>query len=148
MAGELARIEQRIFLKAAPERVWRAISTRAEFEAWFETRLDADFTAGATIHMVWEDQRFPVEVVAVEPPTRLVWRWHPGMPDPAVDYAREPMTTVTFDVAPHLDGTMLTVTEAGFDAIAISRRPSVFRDNVNGWLGQANSLEKYLETHG
>lgn len=142
------RIEQRVYLAATPERVWRALTDATEFGAWFASELDAPFAEGRTVSMTCLGERFAIDIVEMTPPRRLVWRWHPGWVDHSLDYTKEPKTTTAFDLAPHADGTMLTVTETGFDAINAARRPSVFRDNVNGWLEQAASLRKYLESVG
>jgi len=139
------RIEQRIYLKASPERVWRALTNEAEFSSWFGSDLDDRIAEGVQLNMTCQGERFAVDIVELTPPSRLVWRWHPGWVDPAVDYSKEPRTTTVFDVAAHGDGTMLTVTESGFDAINAARRASVFSDNVNGWLEQVLSLQKHLE---
>lgn len=137
-------IEQRVFLAAPPERVWRALTDAKEFGTWFASELDAPFAEGRTVSMVCLGERFAIDIVEMTPPSRLVWRWHPGWVDHSLDYTKEPKTTTVFDVAPHAGGTMLTVTESGFDAINAARRSSVFRDNVNGWLEQAASLKTYL----
>lgn len=142
------RIEQRVYLEARPERVWRALTDASEFASWFGVGLDGRIVAGTRLHMTWEDQRFAVDIVELAPPSRLVWRWHPGMVDAAVDYSKEPQTTTVFSLVPHGSGTMLTVVESGFGAIAAARRPVVFKDNVNGWLEQAVALRNYLKDAG
>lgn len=75
---------------------------------------------------------------------RLVWQWHPGAKDRSIDYATEPRTTVSFDLVPFHEGTLLTVRETGFDVARLAGRPAAFTDNVNGWWGQAAALEKHL----
>ncbi len=139
------RIEQRVYLEARPERVWRALTDETEFASWFGVGLDGRIAAGTRLHMTWEGQRFAVDIIELVPPSRLVWRWHPGMFDAAVDYSKEPQTTTVFSLVPHGSGTMLTVVESGFDAIAAARRPSVLKDNVNGWLEQAVALRNHLK---
>lgn len=145
MTQNTDRIEQKVYLAAPPERVWQALSQADEFAQWFGVALDGSFAEGETVHMVWKDQRYPILIVEMTAAKRLVWKWHPGAHDDAVDYVNEPMTTTVFDVEAHGEGTMLAVVETGFDAIAKSRRASVLSDNVNGWLDQAKSLRDYLK---
>ena len=38
------------------------------------------------------------------------------------DYSSEPMALVTFEVAEALGGTLLTITETGFDRLPLDRR--------------------------
>jgi uncharacterized protein YndB with AHSA1/START domain len=96
-------------------------------------------------HEGYAGQRFRVRIVEMTRPTRLVWQWHPGEVDPAVDYAREPMTTVTFTLAAAGGGTRLHVAETGFDAIALARRAKVYRDNAQGWAEVVGWLRTYVE---
>jgi uncharacterized protein YndB with AHSA1/START domain len=79
------------------------------------------------------------------PPRRLVWRWHPGEVDPAVDYSKEPLTTVTFTLEPSGPGTRLSVAETGFDEISLARRAKVHADNAQGWAEVLVWLQKYVE---
>src|SRR3546814_9238047 len=56
-------------------------------------------------------------------PERLFsFTWHPYAIGPGVDYADEPPTLVEFRLEPRGDGTLLTVTESGFDRIPAHRR--------------------------
>jgi uncharacterized protein YndB with AHSA1/START domain len=150
MADDFPTIEQRVWVRADCARVWRALSDRTEFESWFRVRLDAPLAVGAANSMADPSDsetfdRYWFEVLEMEADSHIVWKWHPGAHDPHVDYAQETPTTVRIALAPHLDGTMVTVTETGFDAIALARRPSVLRDNVNGWLDQMASLRRYVD---
>jgi len=76
---------------------------------------------------------------------RLVWEWHPGEVDPNVDYSWEPRTTVTFTLIPSAGGARLTVSETGFDEIALARRAKVYRDNVQGWTEVLQWLRQHAE---
>lgn len=84
------RIEQRVYLAATPERVWRALTDAAEFGAWFASELDQPFAEGRTVSMTCLGERFALDIVEMTPPCRLVWRWHPGWVDHSLDYTKEP----------------------------------------------------------
>src|SRR5258708_7905515 len=43
------RIEKKVVLRASRARVWRALSTAAEFGEWFRVKLEGDFQEGAAI---------------------------------------------------------------------------------------------------
>jgi hypothetical protein len=45
-------------------------------------------------------------------------------------------------------GTMLTVTESGFDQIPLERRAKAFAANEGGWTAQMKLIEKYLAQDG
>ena len=53
-----------------------------------------------SVHPGHAGQRFRVRFVEMTPPERFAWQWHPGAVDPAVDYSKEPRTTVTFTLKP------------------------------------------------
>ena len=78
-------------------------------------------------------------------PHRFEWQWHPGEVDPSVDYRREPMTTVTFTLESKGNGTRLHVAETGFDAIGLTRRTKVYRDNAQGWPEVLVWLQHHVE---
>ncbi|QGR85701.1 hypothetical protein FOC34_09795 [Burkholderia multivorans] len=54
------------------------------------------------------------------------------------------MTLVTFTLAEQAGGTLLTVVESGFDAIAAARREKAYEMNDEGWAMQMKLIEKYL----
>lgn len=154
------RIEKQAVMRAPMDRVWRAISDSQEFGRWFGVRIDGPFVAGASVtatiigttvdEEVAELQRPHVgakatwQVVAVEPPRRLAYRWHPFAVDPDVDYADEPTTLVEFTLSPTTDGVLLTIVESGFDAIPAARRSAAFEANSGGWAKQVELVRKYL----
>ena len=96
----LSRIDRTIEIKAPPERVYRALTAASELAAWFQKTVEGEIATGNEVWMTSHGQRFGVEFVDLTPPRRLVWRWHPGAVDPAVDYSKEARTTVTFTLEP------------------------------------------------
>ena len=44
------RIEKKVLLKAPRSRVWRALTDAREFGAWFQVKLEGDFSVGKRIH--------------------------------------------------------------------------------------------------
>jgi uncharacterized protein YndB with AHSA1/START domain len=154
------RIEKKILLRAPLALVWQAISDAAQFGAWFGVAFDGPFVAGvrltgrivptrvdpevARLQEPHAGKPFEIVVERIEPMRRFAFRWHPYAIEPDVDYSNEPMTLVTFELAATPDGTMLTITESGFDRIPLARRAQAFRANDGGWTHQAALIEKYL----
>jgi uncharacterized protein YndB with AHSA1/START domain len=154
------RIEKQVALRAPVDRVWRAISDSQEFGRWFGVRIDGPFIAGTSVtatitgttvdEQVAEMQRPHAgakaswQIVAVEPPRRLAYRWHPFAVEAGVDYTAEPTTLVEFTLSPTPDGVLLTVVESGFDAIPAARRSAAFEANSEGWAKQVELVRKYL----
>ena len=149
--GELSRIDRTIEIKAPPERVYRALTSAAELSAWFEVKIEGEITPGnevwmTSMHEQHAGTRFRVRFVEMTPPRRFAWQWCPGAVDPAVDYSREPQTTVTFTLEPSAAGTRLSVAETGFDQVALARRAKVYADNSQGWTEVLGWLQRYVET--
>jgi uncharacterized protein YndB with AHSA1/START domain len=150
MIAELSRIDKSIEINAAPERVYRALSTAAELSAWFQVAIEGELAAGkdvwmTSVHPGHAGQRFNVRIVDMTPSRSVTWQWHPGEVDSAIDYDKEPRTTVRFTLEPTTRGTKLTVSETGFDAIALARRAKVHQDNTQGWTEVLVWLQKYVE---
>lgn len=150
MTDELSRIDRTIDVNAPPDRVWRALTTAGDLGAWFQVSIEGEITPGAELWMTskypgYEGQRFIVKVTEMTPPRRFAWQWHPGAVDPAVDYSREPWTTVTFTLEPSGRGTRLTVSETGFNEVSLARRAKVYQDNSQGWTEVLVWIQKYVE---
>ncbi len=160
MGSSTDRIEKRVHLKAPRERVWRAISDAREFGQWFGLRLDGPFVAGqrltgrivpttvdaevARSQQPYAGIAFDIWVERIEPMRLFSYRWHPGPVEPGVDYSTEPTTLVEFRLEEAPDGTLLTITESGFDRIPLARRASAFSGNEAGWEAQTRLVAKYL----
>ena len=146
----LTRIDRTIDVNAPPDRVWHALTTAKNLSAWFKVSVEGDIVAGAEIWMTslypgHEGTRFLVRIKEMTAPRRFVWEWHPGAVDPAIDYSREPWTTVTFTLEPSDRGTRLSVSETGFNEISLARRAKVFKDNSQGWTEVMVWIQKYAE---
>ena len=155
------QILKEIVLKTSRERVWKAISDSACFGLWFGVKFDGPFVAGLLIHgrivptqvdpevaklqEPHAGKLFQILVEAVEPMNRFSFQWHPFAIDPNYDYSKEPMTLVTFELSEIEGGTLLTITESGFDQIPVERRAQAFKADDGGWTHQAKLIEKYLE---
>ena len=157
------RTEKRVLLRAPLERVWRAISDHSRFGAWFGVAFDRAFVEGATLigqcvpttvdsdvakkQESYAGTRFEIVVDRIEPMRLFSFRWHPFAIEDGVDYSQEPMTIVTFALAAVEGGTLLTVTETGFDGVPLARRLDAFEANEEGWTLQITLVEKYVMQH-
>jgi hypothetical protein len=74
----------------------------------------------------------------------ISFRWHPYALEPGVDYAKEPTTLIVFELQEVFGGTLLTISESGFDQIPLARRARAFSANDSGWTMQTKLIEKYL----
>jgi|SRR5215469_2723301 len=145
------RIQKEIFLKAPRKRVWRALTDPKEFGQWFRVKLANSFVAGARAsgQVTYEGYEHCVFNVAVEqlvPERLLSWRWVPHAVDPARDYSGEPTTLVVFELEAVSGGTLLKVSESGFDKVPASRREQAYRGNESGWVLQLENIAKHVDS--
>jgi len=160
MGTNTDRIEKKVLLRAPRERVWRAISDSRQFGSWFGVEFNDPFVAGTAItgkivpttvdaevaarQKRYEGFRFEFLVDRIEPMRLFSFRWHPFAMETGVDYSKEPTTLVAFELEEASGGTLLTVTESGFDGIPLERRAKAFEANEGGWTAQMKLIEKYL----
>jgi len=154
------RIEKKILLRAPRERVWRALTDSKEFGHWFGVKFDGPFVANTPLHGAivttavdaevakhqkpHEGKPFDIVVAQIEPERLFSFRWHPFAIEPGVDYSSEPMTLIEFVLEDAPEGTLLTVSESGFDRIPPARRAQAFQANEGGWTMVVKLVEKHL----
>jgi uncharacterized protein YndB with AHSA1/START domain len=152
MSTSTDRIERRVTINAPRSRVWRAIADAGEFGDWFgvdfkgKSFVAGEFIQGKITYPGYEHLAMEVLIERIEPEHILSFRWHPAAIDPKVDYSKEPMTLVVFELQEVEAGTLLTVVESGLDKIPLARRAEAFRLNSSGWEEQMVAVKKYVET--
>ena len=142
-------VEKQIELKAPVARVWRALTDYREFGEWFRVNIEGPFVMGKVSrgqitypgyeHLTWE-----AVVTAIEPERLFAFTWHPYAVDPKKDYSKEEQTLVEFRLEKTAGGTLLRVTESGFDRIPAERRAEAFLRNDGGWAQQMKNIERHV----
>ena len=143
------QIKKRIELKAPVSRVWRALSDYREFGEWFRVKLNGPFVPGQVSHGQitypgYEHHRWEAVVRKMEPERLFSFTWHPYSVDPKIDYSKETPTLVEFRLEQIPSGTLLRLTESGFDKIPSERRPEAFRMNDGGWTEQMKNIANHF----
>lgn len=143
------KIEKKIELKASISRVWRALTDYQEFGEWFRVKLDGPFAPGqkSTGHITYpgyEHYKWEAVVQKMEPERLFSFTWHPYAIDQSKDYSGETPTLVEFRLEKTANGTLLTLTESGFDKVPAQRRDEAFRMNDGGWTEQMKNIEAYV----
>jgi uncharacterized protein YndB with AHSA1/START domain len=146
-------IEKRIELKAPVSQVWRALTDYREFGEWFRVKIDGPFVAGQVsrgqiTYPGYEHVKWQAVVQKMEPERLFSFTWpHPksfDKADTAVDFSKEPTTLVEFRLEKTANGTLLVVTESGFDNLPADRRLEAFRRNEGGWAEQMKNIEAHV----
>jgi uncharacterized protein YndB with AHSA1/START domain len=146
------RIEKQIELKAPVSRVWRAITDHQQFGEWFKVKIDGPFvpgeiSTGHITHPGYEHIQWDAEVKEMQPERYFAYAWHPYAVDPKIDYSSEPRTLVEFRLEPTDAGTLLKITESGFDKIPAHRRAEAFKMDDSGWTGQIKNIANYVASN-
>ena len=138
-------IEKRIELKAPVARIWRALTDHREFGEWFGVNLEGPFvpgrqSVGRIVIPGYEHVEWKAMVKEMQPEKLFSFTWHPYAVEPNVDYSKEEPTLVEFRLQPTQGGTLLTITESGFDKIPAHRRMEALRMNNGGWEEQSRNI--------
>jgi uncharacterized protein YndB with AHSA1/START domain len=143
------RIEKRIELNAPISRVWTALTDHRQFGEWFRVKIDGPFVPGqvSTGHMTYpgyEHVKWEAKIQQIQPQQLFSYTWHPYAVDPKIDYSNETPTLVEFKLTDTTTGTLLVVTESGFDKIPSARRDEAFRKDEGGWAQQLKNIQSYV----
>lgn len=164
-------IEKHIELNAPISKVWHALTDYKKFGEWFGVNLQNPFIEGKesegnitdpaclkaaraanngeeseeNLHNLENGPlKFKISVQKIEPEHYFSYTWHPYAIDIGYDYSKEIPTLVEFKLKQIPGGTLLTVTESGFDKIPSNRREAAFRMNDGGWTEQMKRIERYV----
>ena len=147
------RIQKQIVLRAPLSRVWRALTDYREFGEWFRVKLDGPFvegqvSRGCMTYPGYEHVKWEAVVQKIEPERLFSFTWpHPRSfkaEEYTGDYANDPRTLVEFRLEKTKDGTLLVLTESGFESLPGDIRLEAFRRNEGGWTEQMKNIENYV----
>lgn len=151
MASQTDSLQRQVQIHAPRAKVWRALTTAEEFGKWFGVNFKSKsfqpgmHTQGNITIPGYDHITMDVLIERIEPETLFSWRWHPYAIDSNKDYSKEERTIVTFELKDADGGTLITVTESGFDKIPPERRLDAFRMNGNGWTAQMENIQKHVQ---
>lgn len=129
-------IEKEIFIRATPERVFRALTDKAELEKWFVKEAMIDLRVGGALRLFWDPESVEGTYLEVDAPHRVVFTWDER---PAI----AGVTTSAFTLTAEGDGTRLHLVHSGFDA---GEEWDRLLGNINGgWDEELENMRRYLE---
>ncbi|PYV08987.1 MAG: vanillate O-demethylase oxidoreductase VanB, partial [Acidobacteria bacterium] len=126
-----------------------ALTDHREFGEWFRVKLDGPFVPGQISrgHITYpgyEQVKWEAVVQKMDPERLFSFTWHPYAVDPKTDYSKETATLVEFRLEKTTSGTLLLLTESGFEKIPADRRLEAFRMNDGGWAEQMKNIVSYV----
>lgn len=146
-----------IFIKAAPERVWREFEAFDRISRWFGgktstvqqrvTRYEPGVGGWFEIEAEWTHEvpgacRLGGKIIAFEPPRELTVEWNSFLPE----YEWHEPTFVTFRLTAALGGTVVEIMQHGFERCGIGAA-GYHRDAEGGWnTMELEALRQLVET--
>lgn len=139
-------IKQRTLICADIETVYHNLTTAEGLNQWFTIESFVSDTPGGRIYFNWISKRNNITmgsikdegiVLEIDPPSIFSFQWHPD----GSHYA----TTVRFELEESPEGTIVQVTEHGFNNTKSGRR--AFMGCATGW-GEALTLLKFYTEYG
>lgn len=132
-------ITKQRFLKATPERVFKALTQKEELEKWFVQEAVIDLKPGGVIQTNWAPGMGEHgKVKEVKPPHLFSFTWE-GQFSPSP-------TTLTFALTKEKDGTLLTLTHSGIGTGAGWEAYTNMDQEDKGWEAHLKDLTSWIET--
>ena len=146
------KIVKKVEIDAPIARVWDAIIDHNKFGEWFRCKLDQPFEEGgwSTGMMTYpgsEHVEWKAKVVSIRDEECLEFTWPAYVEDESVDLSNEPWLQCTFELEEIPGGTLLTVTEFGFEKLSPAIRDDARRGNEQGWEIQAGHIKEYVSNN-
>lgn len=143
------KITRKVETNAPIAKVWAAIADHKKFGEWFQCQLDQPFEEGkwstgmmtypGVEHVAWE-----AKVLKIEYEKYVEFSWPPYLEDESIDLASEPWLHCRFELQEIPGGTMLTITESGFENLSAAIRDDARRGNEQGWKIQSGHILEYV----
>lgn len=138
------KVDFKILVRAAPEKVYDAMTTNEGLDGWFTQGASVEAVPGGRIQFRWRNWgvfdytgELGGPVVEATRPERFVFRW----PVDSGGYE----TTVEIDFTAHEDGTTLRLVEQGYEDNPTGMQD--FLNRVEGWAHVLTLMKFYVE-HG
>lgn len=125
-----------LFIAASPERVYSALTEKANLESWFVKEAVVGDGPGGPFDLTWlPHQKSKGRIVEMTPPHRFAFEWDIEAGGLA--------TTCSFELIPQDGGTLLRLTQSGFGQG--DDWDHLYDDNSGGWDIELVNLQRWLE---
>lgn len=145
------KVHFEIEINASPDQVWAKLATPEGMAEWFSKNLVFEFHEGGTFNMKVkypEDREFIFfgKVVKIDPPHELAFTWTQH------EKGRDPWpvsTLVSFKLQPSANGTVVSLTHTGFEALG-EEAAAEYEGHIVGWKESATlqDLKAAVENAG
>jgi uncharacterized protein YndB with AHSA1/START domain len=135
--------ERTIWIDAPRERVWQAVTTAAGLDAWYAPGSTWDIPtlkmgANVKFHHV-SSETLVATIDVLDPMDEFALRWQPDKTYPQL------VLTTGFLLEDEEDGTRVTITECGYEALPEDLRQTWVDSTNEGYGMSMENLKAYLE---
>lgn len=132
-------VRQSVWVDAPPESIWAAITEPLHLMQWWSPNQweIPDLRVGGSVSFGLEGDMSHAVIETLEAPRQLTLRWQADEQFPTL------VTTYLLDS--ENNGTRLTVTEAGFEALPEESRQKIFDRTAAGYGDVVQDLKAYIE---
>lgn len=135
---EAIAIERSIWIAAAREQAWRAVTEPEQLEKWYATNFKWEIPAlqvGATVKFYNSDTDILMATIeVVDPPRQFALRWQ-----------MEPELVTSFTLADENGGTRVTLRESGYEGVPADERAAWLNQTGEGYTMSMENLKAHLE---
>lgn len=138
-------IRYEVPVKAAPERVYAALTSARELTRWWLQGAETDARNAGRLRLVWPRSKGAAGFgerrgffVDLEPGRKVAWMWEPARGEKGVP----PLSS--FFINPRLRNCELSVVHAGFPASP--EADTLYASYARGWEDCVAKLKLYIET--
>jgi uncharacterized protein YndB with AHSA1/START domain len=129
-------LEKELFINATPQRVFQALTEKADLERWFVQKAEVDLRPGGAIRFEWGPDAVEIgKILVFDPPHRLSYSWEAFEAGP---------TTVTFELTRENAGTRLHLIHTGIGEG--EDWDNYYTSISSGWSVHLKNLTTWLET--
>lgn len=135
-------VTRTLTISAPIERVWNAITEPSKIATWLgmeSVTLDRLAVGGKFSFAAGEAGGDGV-ITVVEPPTRLAYYWNP-------ETGYDAQTLVSYVLERVAEGTSISVTESGFEALPADLRDTISQRNGKGWTMSLEGIAAMVQPH-
>lgn len=136
------KIKQRTYIAASPEKVYDTITSAQSWDEFFTTGMELDPKPGGICSFSWKDWgpdnytlKVPGKVIEAHRPHLFIFQWG----------SKRKETTIRIELIPKDNGTVVTLTEEGYENTPEGR--AMILECASGW-GEAITLLKFYIEHG
>jgi uncharacterized protein YndB with AHSA1/START domain len=135
-------VKRDIWIAAPRERVWGAITNAETIMKWWgDTWIIDTLEVGGKVEFGQPGDMIHATIAVLDPPRQFSIHW-----PPQPHYQAENAYTI-FDLAEENNGTRLTVTETGYEALSGSERQERMNRTGSGYTMVLANLKSYVESN-